>query len=53
MAGRFGETRGRRTGRGNVVASPMGICVAEDCGGSCEGVDEVVAVGEVVGGDME
>jgi hypothetical protein len=31
----------------------MGICVAEDCGGCFEGVDEVVAVGEVVGGDME
>ena len=50
MAGRSG-VRGRRTGRGNVVASPMGMCAAENCGGE-EGVDEVVAVGEVVSSDM-
>lgn len=40
-----------------MVSSPMGSCVGEDrvglifCGGM-EGVDEVVAVGAVVGGDM-
>lgn len=48
--------RGRRTGRGNVVSSPMGSRAGEDCVGlfcvGREGVDEVVAVGEVVGGVM-
>lgn len=40
------EGKRRRTGRGNVVSSPMRIQVGEDCGGEEERVDVKFAVGE-------